>query len=65
MFKNSMGGEGGKNLDAAVQQIQTISPMGRVGQPDEIATVAVFLASNDSSYITGIEISADGGLAQV
>ena len=65
MFKNSMGGEGGKNLDAAVQQVKTLSPMARVGKPDEIATVAVFLASNDSSYITGIDLSADGGLAQV
>ena len=37
------------------------TPMGRVGEPDEIASVAVFLASEDSSYITGQTIYADGG----
>ena len=39
--------------------------MGRVGTPDEIAKAVVFLASNDSSYITGIELFVDGGAGQV
>lgn len=39
--------------------------LGRVGEPEEIATVAVFLASSGSSYITGIELFVDGGLGQV
>jgi NAD(P)-dependent dehydrogenase (short-subunit alcohol dehydrogenase family) len=40
-------------------------PLGRMGQPDEIAKAALFLASDDSSFITGIELFVDGGLAQI
>jgi NAD(P)-dependent dehydrogenase (short-subunit alcohol dehydrogenase family) len=40
-------------------------PLGRMGTPDEVAKVAVFLASDDSSYVTGIELFVDGGMAQV
>jgi len=46
------------NLVAAV-------PMGRMGAPDEIAKAVSFLASDDSSYITGIELFVDGGMAQI
>ncbi|APW36013.1 oxidoreductase [Rhodoferax koreense] len=48
-------------LDYLTSQI----PIGRIGQPDDVANAAVFLASDDSSFITGIELFADGGLAQV
>ncbi|CAF3065925.1 unnamed protein product [Rotaria sp. Silwood2] len=41
------------------------SPMNRLGTPDEVAKAAVFLASDDSSYVTGIELFVDGGLAQI
>lgn len=48
--------------DRAVEdRILSRTPIGRVGRPDEIATVAVFLACDDSSYITGQTIYPDGG----
>lgn len=40
-------------------------PAGRVGTPDEVAKVAVFLASDDSSFVNGIELFVDGGMAQI
>jgi NAD(P)-dependent dehydrogenase (short-subunit alcohol dehydrogenase family) len=46
-------------------KIAAAVPLGRWGSPDEIAKVAVFLASDDSSYVTGIELFVDGGFAQV
>ena len=46
---------------AAMNKLLSRTPMGRVGEPDEVASVAVFLASEDSSYITGQTIYPDGG----
>lgn len=49
----------------ALQKFSDESPLGRLGEPQEIAAVAVFLASEDSTYMTGSEIFVDGGHAQV
>jgi NAD(P)-dependent dehydrogenase (short-subunit alcohol dehydrogenase family) len=47
------------------KMISTAVPLGRFGTPDEIAKAVVFLASDDASYVTGIELFVDGGFAQV
>jgi NAD(P)-dependent dehydrogenase (short-subunit alcohol dehydrogenase family) len=47
------------------QGISASVPLGRLGEPEEIAKAALFLASSESSYITGIELFVDGGFAQV
>jgi NAD(P)-dependent dehydrogenase (short-subunit alcohol dehydrogenase family) len=47
------------------QMIASMVPLGRLGTPDEIAKAVVFLASDDSSYVTGVELFVDGGFAQV
>jgi NAD(P)-dependent dehydrogenase (short-subunit alcohol dehydrogenase family) len=47
------------------KMVASAIPLGRFGRPDEVAKTVVFLASDESSYITGAEIFVDGGFAQV
>src|SRR5579863_3253468 len=50
--------------DVIARIVSTI-PMGRMGEPEEVAKAALYLASDDSSFVTGIELFVDGGRAQV
>jgi len=51
--------------DEFVKEITEKVPMKRFGQPEEVAGVVAFLASQDASYITGVEINVDGGMGQL
>ena len=52
-------------MDEFAKEITAQVPMKRFGQPEEVAGTVAFLASQDASYITGVEINVDGGLGQV
>ena len=58
-------GQFGENTDAMKEKFNTMIPMGRIGKPKEIASAAVFLASDESSYIAGIDLPVDGGLVAI
>jgi Dehydrogenases with different specificities (related to short-chain alcohol dehydrogenases) len=53
-----------QSADVFARIVSTV-PMGRMGEPEEVAKVALFLASDDSSFVTGVELFVDGGRAQI
>ena len=53
-----------QSADVIARIVSTI-PMGRMGEAEEVAKAALFLASDDSSFVTGIELFVDSGRAQV
>jgi NAD(P)-dependent dehydrogenase (short-subunit alcohol dehydrogenase family) len=54
-----------EQLEQLLASLMPMVPMGRLGDADEVAKAVLFLASNDSSFITGTELFVDGGLAQI
>ena len=49
-------------MPGAQEEYAKLIPMGRVGKPEEIASVIAFLASDDASYVTGTTVTVDGGV---
>lgn len=60
-----LGGESKEAQDGLLDYLTSLVPMGRLGEPAEIAKAVAFLASDDSSFINGSELFADGGQAQI
>ncbi len=58
-------GQTEEQIEQILRSMEATIPLGRLGDPDEIAKAVVFLASDDSSFITGIELFVDGGQAQI
>jgi len=54
-----------EGADAIRAAFASVIPLGRMGQPEEVAAAAYFLASDESSFVTGIDLPVDGGMAQV
>jgi NAD(P)-dependent dehydrogenase (short-subunit alcohol dehydrogenase family) len=63
-YKNELG-LSDEQIEQFKEQTAATTPLGRAGTPDEIAKAVVFLASDDSSYMTGTELFVDGGAAQI
>ena len=55
-----------QRLDKETRQMfESLIPRGKMGRPEEIASAALFLASDDSSYVNGVELSVDGGFSAI
>jgi len=53
------------NVQALDQMLENMTPLGRMGQPDDIAGVVAFLASDAAKFMTGAVVTADGGFSTI
>jgi NAD(P)-dependent dehydrogenase (short-subunit alcohol dehydrogenase family) len=56
---------GGRQAESTKDHLASLIPLGRVGRPEEIAKAVLFLASDEASFVNGVELFADGGQAQI
>ncbi|EPR9083027.1 glucose 1-dehydrogenase [Cronobacter dublinensis] len=56
---------GGEQAERVKNELNAQIPLGRVGHPDEVAKAVLFLASDESSFVNGVELFVDGGMAQI
>lgn len=63
MLEELMRERGGGDLDAGLAETLPRYPIGRLGRPDDIARLALFLASEEASFMTGSVVTADGGVS--
>lgn len=56
---------GNENAEGLKAHVASMTPLGRIAQPEDIAAAALFLASEDAAYINGIELPVDGGASQI
>ena len=65
MLSEFFGRDSGADIEDLKEEYKSGVPLGRVARPEEIASVAAFLASDDASWVTGVALPVDGGfLAQ-
>ena len=65
VYANRNGGTWKNGLVKMKKEMENNVPLGRLGDPDEIAKAVSFLASDEASYVSGAEVYVDGGVAQI
>lgn len=61
MVENHLRNSGATDIEVAKAQVGSVHPLGHVGEPDDIAWGVVYLASDESKFMTGSELVIDGG----